>query len=147
MPPHKKHADHDHIVKRLEEYIKAYRTGKPEALMEFYHPEDFVYSDFGAGREGMRRSEVKEVLHQTFNDFHDLKIKTVSIHGHKNFTAWEWEITCKSAIEPDSGKRLKKEEAPPKKLIGCTLMWWDEDDKIVKNHDYVQTREPEADAK
>lgn len=42
----KQHADHDLIVKRLEEYIKAYRTGKPEVMMQFYHPNDFVYSDF-----------------------------------------------------------------------------------------------------
>lgn len=57
MPPHasnrrpvhiqkKHHADHDLIVERLEEYIKVYRTGNPEAMMQFYHPTDFAYSDF-----------------------------------------------------------------------------------------------------
>jgi len=56
MPPHhpthiqhhKKHADHDLIVRRLEEYIRAYKSGKPEAMMEFYHPTNFVYSDFSS---------------------------------------------------------------------------------------------------
>jgi len=56
MPPrhpthiqhHKIHADHDLIVRRLEEYILAYKSGKPEAMMEFYHPTNFVYSDFSS---------------------------------------------------------------------------------------------------
>jgi hypothetical protein len=57
MPPHAKpnhathiqkkhHADHDLIVERLEEYIKVYRTGKLDAMRQFYHPDNFVYSDF-----------------------------------------------------------------------------------------------------
>ena len=45
---HKKHADHDLIVRRLEEYILAYKSGKPEAMMEFYHPTNFIYSDFSS---------------------------------------------------------------------------------------------------
>lgn len=37
--------------------------------------------------------------------------------------------------------RLSREKAVPKKLVGCTLMWWDDGDKIVRNHEYVQVRE------
>lgn len=78
---------------------------------------------------------------QTFNNFYDLEIKTISLEGHKHFTAWEWEIKCKKGIG-ENGEKLSKEEAPPKRLIGCTLMWWNDKDKIVKNHDYVQLRDP-----
>lgn len=53
--------------------------------------------------------------------------------------AWEWVITCKHVLGHDK-KRLRKEEAPPKKVIGCTLMWWNDKDK---NHDYTHEREPE----
>jgi hypothetical protein len=168
MPPHanprhathiqkKHHADHDLIVERLEEYIKAYRTGKPDAMMQFYHPDNFVYSDFctfllpstppspltlstATNRQGMGHKEVKDTYKSTFSQFHDLDIKTMSVHGHEDFTAWEWEITCKPAVDQVSGAKIAREEARPKKLMGCTLMWW-EDGKIVRNHDYVQARE------
>ncbi|KAF2830262.1 hypothetical protein CC86DRAFT_436425 [Ophiobolus disseminans] len=134
------HADHDLIVERLEEYIKAYRTGKPDAMMQFYHPENFVYSDFTADRQGMGLKDVKETYKKTFTQFHDLEIKTMSVHGHKNFTAWEWEITCKPGIDYETGAKIAKEDATLKKLVGCTLMWWEEG-KIVRNHDYVQTKD------
>ncbi|KAJ4340934.1 hypothetical protein N0V95_007366 [Ascochyta clinopodiicola] len=163
MPPRhpihvqrKHHGDHDLIVERLEQYIKAYRTGKPEAMMAFYHPDNFVYSDFsartpfpppspakhfpGADKHGLGHKEVKDTYKKTFSNFHDLEIKTMSVHGHKDFTAWEWEITCKPAIDNDTGARIAKEDATPAKLVGCTLMWW-EGGKIVRNHDYVQQRE------
>ena len=92
-------------------------------------------------KEAMSHSAVQDIFHQTFTDFHDLKITTRSLHGHKHFTAWEWAISCKAAKGAD-GKRLEKEEAPPQKLIGCTLMWWNDKDKIVKNHEYAQMRDP-----
>ena len=94
----------------------------------------------GIEKEELSHSTVKDLFASTFSDFHDLKIKTRSIHGDKRFTAWEWVITCKAGLGPD-GKRLKKEEASPKKLIGCTLMWWNKNDKIVRNHEYMQLRD------
>lgn len=59
-----------------------------------------------------------------FAGMHDLNIKTLSVHGHKDFTAWEWEINYQPAVEAENGKRLSKEEAIAKRLVGCTLMWW-----------------------
>jgi hypothetical protein len=50
-------------------------------------------------------------------------------------------MPCEAGLGPD-GKRLSKEESRPVKLIGCTLMWWNDKDKIVKNHEYMQGREP-----
>lgn len=169
MAPAVKHADHDYIVARHERYIEAYCSGSAERMMEFMDKEDFKYSDFGqhihlearfkstpqssgssicslttstgGQREGMSHSTVKDQFAHTFLNFHDLKIKTLSLYGHKHFTAWEWVITCKPALG-QGGKRLSKEEAPPAKLIGCTLMWWNDEDKIVKNHDYTHVREP-----
>ncbi|MCJ1248640.1 hypothetical protein MMC30_005858 [Trapelia coarctata] len=141
MAPAVKHSDHDFIVARHERYVEAYRSGSAERMMEFMDKEVFKYSDFGGQREDMSHSTVKDQFTHTFSNFHDLKIKTISLHGHKHFTAWEWVITCKHALGQD-GKRMSKEEAPPKKLIGCTLMWWNDKDKIVKNHDYTHAREP-----
>lgn len=79
-------------------------------------------------------------LHNTLSNFHDLKIETCSLHGHKHFTVWEWSITYKHAVGSDR-RRLSKEEVMPKKLVGCTLMWWDDGVKIVKNHEYVQVKD------
>ena len=95
----------------------------------------------GGQREEMSHSTVKDQFEHTFSNFHDLEIRTVSLHGHKRFTAWEWEITTKPALGGD-GQRLAVEEATPMKLIGCTLMWWNDKDKIVKNHDYTHARDP-----
>jgi len=88
----------------------------------------------------MGHKEVNDLYKKTFTQFHDLNIETMSVHGHKDFTAWEWEITCKPAVDQGTGKGIKKEDATPKKLVGCTLMWW-EDGKIVRNHDYVQEKD------
>lgn len=46
-------------------------------------------------------------------------------------------MTCKTAVDAD-GKKLSQAEAPSNKLVGCTLAWWDDDDKIVKSHEYYQ---------
>ena len=94
----------------------------------------------GIEKEGLSHSTVKDLFAKTFTDCHDLKIQTRSVHGDKYFTAWEWVITCKHALGPD-GKPLRKEEARPKKATGCTQMWWNDNDKIVKNHEYMQARD------
>ena len=90
----------------------------------------------------MKHEEVHRLFERTFKEFYDLKIKTVALNGHRDFTAWEWEITCRPALDKD-GKRVERDEAEPRKLKGCTLVWWNERDKIVRNHDYVQEVEHE----
>ena len=84
-------------------------------------------------------AEVKETYKKTFSNFHDLDIKSLSVHGHKDFTAWEWQITCKPAVDFDTGAEIDRDAAEKKKLVGCTLMWWEEG-KIIRNHDYVQQK-------
>lgn len=88
---------------------------------------------------------MKDLLAKNGTDFHDIKIRTRSVHGHRYFTAWEYIITCKPALDQD-GKKLRKEEAPSKKVFGCTLMWWNEHDKIVRHHDYTQVVDHELDS-
>jgi hypothetical protein len=34
----------------------------------------------------------------------------MSIHGHKDFTAWGWEIRGEPAIDQESGEKIKQEE-------------------------------------
>ncbi|TID12798.1 hypothetical protein E2P81_ATG09750 [Venturia nashicola] len=134
------HEEHQHISARLDDYIKAYSSGNAEAMMKFYHPTNFVYQDLSTNNPAIERQEFEDQYKRTFASMHDFNIKTLSVHGHKDFTAWEWEIICRPAIEAETGMKLSKEEATEKRLVGCTLMWW-EDDLIVRNHDYVHLKE------
>lgn len=86
----------------------------------------------------MKPDEVKDIARFTLENFHERRVTTRSVQGHKNFTAWEWELEGEPKLDPDSGEQVSKEDAPLKKVLGCTLMWWDDDNKIVKNHDYIQ---------
>ncbi|KAJ8115539.1 hypothetical protein OPT61_g2827 [Boeremia exigua] len=90
---------------------------------------------------GLGLKEYRKQYEEMFNSFVDLTVKTLSVHGHKDFTAWEWEITGKLLIEPGADEKLTKEDAPLKKVVGCILMWW-ENDKITRNHDYLQMKTP-----
>ena len=90
--------------------------------------------------EDKSHAVVSDLLKATFDDHYDLEIETRSLHGHKHFTTWEWTMIFIPGLGPD-GQKLSKQESKPVKLLGCTLMWWNDKDKIVKNHEYMQPRE------
>ena len=92
------------------------------------------------GHEGLSHSATKELFAKNVSGLHDLDIKTRSLHGHKHFTTWEWTLTCKGGVG-SNGERLSIEDALPKEVIGCNLMWWNNDDKIIRNHEYAQLNE------
>ena len=161
MPTSQKHADHDYILARQERYIAAYLKGSPKAMMEWMDPEDFVYSDFSTSIKNllhyttpllfannpvaskqidMKHDQVHSLIERAFTSFSDHNIKTIALNGHRDFTAWEWEITCRAVIDAE-GRRVEGGEAELRKLKGCTLQWWNERDKIVRNHDYVHVVE------
>ncbi|KAL8834789.1 MAG: hypothetical protein Q9176_007307 [Flavoplaca citrina] len=134
-----KHDDHEYIVARQERYIKAWESGTPEEIMEFMDPQELNYSNHGMEKEGLSHSDVKYLFAKNRTYLYDLDMKTETLHGHKHFTAWEWTVTCKAAFGPN-GEALKKEEATPTMMKGCTLMWWNDNDKIIRNHEYAQTK-------
>lgn len=139
---HKKHVDHEYIVARQERYIKVWHSGSPEEIMEFFDPKQINYSSYGMEREDLSHPQIKDLYARNKTDFHDLDLKTRSLHGHKHFTAWEWTVTCRAGWN-DNGEPLQKEEATPKKMMGCTLMWWNDNDKIIRNHEYAQVKDVE----
>ena len=83
-----------------------------------------AYHDSHAGKvtKILNDDKVKEIFAGTPSDFHDLKLKARSLHGHKRFTTWEWTIHCKVLKEIDEAVQ-KKVKAPRQKSVGCTLMW------------------------
>ena len=72
------------------------------------------------------------------------KATTRSVNGHKNFTAWEWEATF-NYVKPMEEMAHEEEFGPAMadgrsmRMVGVTLLWWNDDGKIVKSHDYTKT--------
>ncbi len=115
-------------------------TTEESAALHPYH--SGLKESSGKRTESLPHSSLADMFHRTFSDFDNLKITTRSLHGHKHFTAWEWAISCREAKGSD-GQKLKKEGGLPQKMIGCTLMWWNDKDKIIKNHEYAHMRDPQ----
>jgi len=78
----------------------------------------------------------------------NMVVTTKSISGHKYFTTWEWNLEFNFVkplpeVEATGDKEFK--EMPPDgrlvKMVGCSVAWWDEKGKVVKNHDYAKTVE------
>ena len=111
-----------------------------DGISKLQQPDRLIVVLSGVDLEELPRSTVKDLFAKDLSSVHDLDIETRSLHGHRHFTAWEWILTYKVAIDPE-GERLKKEDAPLKKMIGCTLMWWNDDDKIIRDHEYLQAKE------
>ncbi len=110
--------------------------------MDYIEPEEFEFSCFdqqshaslfihfqaltlaptGLDKETLSHFDIRDLLAKNETDFHDIKFKTRSIHGHRYFTAWEYIISCKPIVN-QAGRKWKEEEAPLKKGFGRTLMW------------------------
>lgn len=92
------------------------------------------------GKKDMSHSSIKEHFADNISSFYDLNIETLSLHGHRHFTTWEWTLTYKVAVDPQ-GERLTAQDATLKEVIGSTLMWWNDRNKIIRNHEYGQIKE------
>jgi hypothetical protein len=73
----------------------------------------------------------------------EMDLKTVSVSGHKGFTAWEWELNCVRKHSTDEGDNAGADENPANKtqtmrMKGVSLSWWNEAGKIVKMKDYAR---------
>jgi hypothetical protein len=92
----------------------------------------------------------KPAIHAFFTNMYascgNFDLKTVSVNGHKNFTTWEWNLTfnyVKPASEAAGETDLREELADGRevKMIGVTVSWWNDEGKIIKNHDYAKVVE------
>jgi hypothetical protein len=77
-------------------------------------------------------------LDSIFNSLQFLTLKTISVNGNKEFTAWqwEWEFIKKAGGKSGFEDLDKGAEGQMHKMRGCSLTWWNGEDKIVKNCDY-----------
>ena len=89
----------------------------------------------------MDKPALTKFLGSMFTTFKTLDLETVSVSGHKGFTAWEWKIHFTksegaSDFEDINAKESKEGEALT--MLGVSLTWWNDEGKIVKNHDYAR---------
>ena len=78
-----------------------------------------------------------------FASIENFTLTTRSVSGHKNFTAWEWDASFKYVKAMDE---LASEESfgPDRAdgrlipMVSVSLIWWNDDGKIVKQHDYTK---------
>jgi len=108
-------------------------------------PIDFqvAYHCEGAGQLNLTKPQLNAYFTNMIEACKDLNMTTVSINGHKNCTSWEWNITfnyVKKMEEVANDKELGNLEVGGGllKMVGVSVTWWDEDDKIIKNHDYAK---------
>ncbi|KAI9700493.1 MAG: hypothetical protein M1820_006792 [Bogoriella megaspora] len=104
-------------------------TRKNEFL-DYFADSGFVYTDFDVNTTLTDKAGLEGFASGMADSGSDWTISTRSISGTKN--------------EYDAGFKLAK-EAPflpgatvgtEAKLVGCPVTWWNEDGKIVRNHDY-----------
>jgi hypothetical protein len=71
----------------------------------------------------------------------NLEMTTVSLNGNKNFTTTEWNISfnyVKKIEEIANDKELGnlKVGGGPLRMVGVSLTWWNDEDKVINHHDY-----------
>ncbi|KAH7075049.1 hypothetical protein FB567DRAFT_182796 [Paraphoma chrysanthemicola] len=133
------HDDHQYIVARMDKYAEAYQSGQWEKLHGFYDPNNCFYQDFHTDTPGVGYEGFRERFERLYDSFADFTVETLSVQGHKGFVAWEWSATGKLLLDLETGGILEKVDAPLRRMLGCTLMWW-ENDKVIKSHDYMHQK-------
>ena len=88
----------------------------------------------------MTKPAFRNFLTGMFATLQQLDLKTVSVSGHKDFTAWQWEMSFIKKGGKSEWEDIDKEgtEGQVMKMVGVSVSWWNEDEKIVKNCDYAR---------
>lgn len=73
----------------------------------------------------------------------NLNMTTVSINGDKSCTSWEWNITFNyvekmEEIANDNELGNLEVGGGLLKMVGVSVTWWNDEDKIIRNHDYAK---------
>jgi hypothetical protein len=81
---------------------------------------------------------------KVFGSIDNLKITTHSVNDQKTFTAWEWEVTFNyvkpvEEVAHEEVFRPGMADGRTMRMVGVSLLWWNDKGKIVKKHDYSKT--------
>ncbi|RDW56398.1 hypothetical protein BP5796_13220 [Coleophoma crateriformis] len=132
------HPDDDFINNRQALFTRAFQSGSTDNIVALMS-DSVEFSDYGTKTHLSSKPEVRNYFTQMFNTCESWDIKTISVSGHKHFTAWEWELLIKVKSTEQGEKQEKEADSNEIKLLGVSTTWWDEEGKLmVKNHDYAQ---------
>jgi len=95
----------------------------------------------GAGIDNLNNAAFRSFLAKVFEASGNMNITTRSISGHKNFTAWEYDVTFNYDKPLDEVNRkavlgLEVADGRLAHMVSVSLFWWNDDGKIVKAHNY-----------
>ncbi|KAE9370874.1 hypothetical protein N431DRAFT_492880 [Stipitochalara longipes BDJ] len=129
----------EHIAARTAKLAEAYNKKNVETALIMFVDVGLDYSDYGVNALNMTKPTFSTTLHSIFDSLEYLSLKTIAINGTKDFTAWqwEWEFIKKAGGKSGFEDLDKGAEGQMLKMRGCSLTWWNEEDKVVKNCDYA----------
>ena len=89
----------------------------------------------------MNKTALKSFLEAMMKTCIGLKLTTLSVSGHKGFSAWEWnlEFSKEGESQWEEINNANDGKGSVIKMRGVSLTWWDKQgEKIIKNHDYAR---------
>jgi hypothetical protein len=89
----------------------------------------------------MDKPAFTKFLDSMFTTAKTLHVETISVSGSRDFTAWEWKMhfTKNEGLSEFAEINVKEsKEGEMLVFVGVSLTWWNEEGKIVKNHDYAR---------
>lgn len=162
------HADNEFITERQARYEKAYNAADVDTILSFMS-EGIEFCDYsnsplptsiqsptitlttpppltGVGMLNLSKPAIHAFFTNMFASCANFDLQTVSISGHKNFTTWEWNLTfnyVRPASEAGGEAEFQADMADGRlmKMIGVSVSWWNDEGKIIKNHDYAKVVE------
>jgi hypothetical protein len=108
------------------------------------HHTDVKSTSTGVGVLDLNKTAAHAFFTKVFACSDNINITTRSVNGHKNFTAWESKATF-NYVKPMEEVAHEEVFAPAMadgrsmSMVGVSLLWWNNDGKIVKIHDYSKT--------
>ncbi|PMD46707.1 hypothetical protein L207DRAFT_613409 [Hyaloscypha variabilis F] len=132
-------SDQEHIAARTAKLADAYNKKDVETALTMFVDTGLGYSDYGVNALSMTKSAFATFLHYIFDSLEHLSLKTIGVNGTKDFTAWqwEWEFVKKAGGKSGFEDLDKGAEGQMLRMRGCSITWWNEEDKVVKNCDYT----------
>ncbi|KAG5660834.1 hypothetical protein KAF25_002477 [Fusarium avenaceum] len=127
-----------YITKRQQSFTDGFNNASVPALMAMF-AEDVEFNDYATGVLNLNRASLEKYYAEMVATFRNINIRTKSISGSEHFTAWEWDLTMyelpsEAAAELDN--KAKSTTGKEINMVGVSLMWWNSEGKIIKNHDY-----------
>jgi hypothetical protein len=97
----------------------------------------------GVSIRNLNKTATHTFFTKIFASCENFTITTRTVSGHKNFTAWEWEasfnyVKVMEEVASEEAFTPKMADGGLIRMVGVSLIWWNDDGKIVKNNDYTK---------